>query len=161
MNAFMNGFNRGPALPALRFAGITHLWFVSIHPFEDGNGRIARALSEKALALRVEQPLLLALSQTIQQNKKAYYTALAENSRELYPHHPSTARHRHARPTGFGQKRSTPPHRRTQTHPLSTQPVRPTLEKEPPDKKSPSWGKVGHKGTQKESADPRRLTLLP
>lgn len=83
MNAFVNEFNRSPALPALRFAGITHLWFVSIHPFEDGNGRIARALSEKALALRLEQPLLLALSQTILQDKKAYYTALAENSREL------------------------------------------------------------------------------
>ncbi len=83
MNVFVDWFNRNPGHPALRFAGIAHLWFVCIHPFEDGNGRMARALSEKALALRLEQPLLLALSQTIQHNRKAYYTALADNRREL------------------------------------------------------------------------------
>lgn len=83
MECFIRWFNRSGSPSALAFAGIAHLWFVCIHPFEDGNGRIARALSEKALALKLGQPLLLALSQTIQQNKKAYYTALAENSREL------------------------------------------------------------------------------
>lgn len=83
MERFIRWFTRNGSPSALAFAGIAHLWFVCIHPFEDGNGRIARALSEKALALKLEQPLLLALSQTIQQNKKAYYTALAENSREL------------------------------------------------------------------------------
>lgn len=83
METFIEWFNQKTPLSALAFAGIAHLRFVSIHPFEDGNGRIARALSEKALAQKLEQPLLLALSQTIQQNKKAYYTALAKNSREL------------------------------------------------------------------------------
>ena len=37
-------------LPALTRAGLAHLYFVCIHPFEDGNGRIARALAEKSLA---------------------------------------------------------------------------------------------------------------
>jgi hypothetical protein len=37
-------------LPALTRAGLAHLWFESIHPFEDGNGRIGRAIAEKALA---------------------------------------------------------------------------------------------------------------
>ncbi len=38
------------AMPALTRAGLSHLYFESIHPFEDGNGRIGRALAEKALA---------------------------------------------------------------------------------------------------------------
>lgn len=70
------------ALPALTRAGIAHLYFVSIHPFEDGNGRIARALAEKALAQAIGQPSLLALSETIQRKRSAYYDALeAANKR--------------------------------------------------------------------------------
>ncbi|MEI6221662.1 MAG: Fic family protein [bacterium] len=65
-------------LPALARAGIAHLYFVSIHPFEDGNGRIARALSEKALSQALGQPTLFALAQTIGRNKKAYYDALSK-----------------------------------------------------------------------------------
>ena len=62
--------------PILTRAGIAHSWFVSIHPFEDGNGRIGRAISEKAMAEKLGQPTLIALSQAIEKNKKAYYTAL-------------------------------------------------------------------------------------
>ena len=49
MKAFINWFN-GPATtdPVLK-AGIAHFWFVTIHPFEDGNGRIARAIADMAL----------------------------------------------------------------------------------------------------------------
>ncbi|MCC8181249.1 MAG: DUF4172 domain-containing protein, partial [Planctomycetes bacterium] len=56
MALFLKWFNRtapteavGSPLPVLVRAGIAHLWFESIHPFEDGNGRIGRAIAEKAL----------------------------------------------------------------------------------------------------------------
>lgn len=57
-------------------AAIAHLYFESIHPFEDGNGRIGRALAEKALSQGTDRPVLLSLSRTIETNKKAYYEAL-------------------------------------------------------------------------------------
>jgi len=81
MKVFVKWFNdtapdgRHP-LPGLTRAGIAHLHFVSIHPFEDGNGRIARALSEKALAQGLRQPSLLALAYTIERKRRAYYLAL-------------------------------------------------------------------------------------
>ncbi|MDO9046844.1 MAG: Fic family protein [Methylobacter sp.] len=53
-------------------AAIAHLYFVSIHPFEDGNGRIGRAIAEKALAQCLGQPTLIAIAYTIERNKKAY-----------------------------------------------------------------------------------------
>ena len=81
MEAFITWFNNsGTALPALTRTGIAHLYFVTIHPFEDGNGRIARALSEKALFQALGQSTLIALSQTIQRNRKAYYEALQRSS---------------------------------------------------------------------------------
>lgn len=87
MEGFVNWFNdtaphNKTALPALTRTGIAHLYFVSIHPFEDGNGRIARALAEKALSQALGQPTLIALSQTIQKNKKSYYEALHQSSRD-------------------------------------------------------------------------------
>jgi Fic family protein len=63
-------------LPAITRAGITHLYFVSIHPFEDGNGRIARALSEKSLAQSLNQPALTSLAATLLDKRKHYYDAL-------------------------------------------------------------------------------------
>lgn len=88
MSAFIDWFemtapSRDNALPALTRAGLAHLYFVSIHPYEDGNGRIARALCEKALAQALGQPSLLALSRQIEQERKAYYDALAANNRDL------------------------------------------------------------------------------
>jgi Fic family protein len=87
MEGFVNWFNDNAphgktALPALTRAGIAHLYFVTIHPFEDGNGRIARALAEKALSQALGEPTLIALSQTIQRNKNAYYDALHQSSRD-------------------------------------------------------------------------------
>jgi Fic family protein len=72
-------------LPALTRSGLAHLYFVSIHPFEDGNGRIGRAISEKALSQAIGQPSLIALSQTIQHKRSAYYDALeaANKSNEV------------------------------------------------------------------------------
>ena len=59
-------------------AAITHLWFVTIHPFDDGNGRIARALADHALSQDTRQPVLHSLSTAIEQNKQAYYDQLEQ-----------------------------------------------------------------------------------
>lgn len=88
MKAFIAWFNETSlmgqqALPALTRAALAHLYFVCIHPYEDGNGRIARALTEKALAQNIGQPTMLALSKTIEANRKAYYQALEDNNKSL------------------------------------------------------------------------------
>lgn len=70
------------SLPALTRAGIAHLYFVSIHPFEDGNGRIARAIAEKSLSESLGNPTLIAHSQTIEKHRKHYYKALELNNQE-------------------------------------------------------------------------------
>jgi Fic family protein len=57
-------------LPALTRAGMAHLYFVCIHPFEDGNGRIGRALAEKSLAQNLGQPSLIALAYTIERKRR-------------------------------------------------------------------------------------------
>src|SRR5690606_26754646 len=59
----------------------------SIHPFEDGNGRIGRALAEKALSQGLGRPATLSLSRTIEANRKAYYDAIetAQRSNEITP----------------------------------------------------------------------------
>jgi Fic family protein len=59
-------------------SAVTHLYFESIHPFEDGNGRIGRALSEKALSHGLGRPALLSLSWVIEAKRKEYYDALKE-----------------------------------------------------------------------------------
>jgi hypothetical protein len=53
------------AKSALMRAGIAHLWFESIHPFEDGNGRLGRAIAEKALAQGLDAPAITALAETV------------------------------------------------------------------------------------------------
>ncbi|CAN5686004.1 Fic family protein [soil metagenome] len=63
-------------LPILTRAGIAHLYFVSIHPFEDGNGRIGRAVAEKTISEGLGEPTLVALSQTINRARKSYYEML-------------------------------------------------------------------------------------
>lgn len=88
MARFIKWFNRtaptgSKPLPALTRAGIAHLYFESIHPFEDGNGRIGRAISEKALAQSVNQPTLTALAATMLIRRKAYYAALGAASKNV------------------------------------------------------------------------------
>lgn len=88
MDAFNKWFNNtapggGRPMPALIRAGIAHLYFVSVHPFEDGNGRIGRAIAEKALAQSLERPTLIALARTIEANRKAYYAALEKVNQRL------------------------------------------------------------------------------
>jgi Fic family protein len=69
-------------LPALIRASIAHLYFVSIHPFEDGNGRIARGLAQKVLSQSLGQPVLIALSQVIERQKKTYYGMLERSNKD-------------------------------------------------------------------------------
>lgn len=76
MDGFLKWFNGSRELPALTRAGIAHLYFVSIHPFEDGNGRIGRAISEKVIAQSIGQPSLTALAFQIEKQRNAYYDAL-------------------------------------------------------------------------------------
>jgi Fic family protein len=92
MARFLKWFNRtapdGAApLPSLTRAGLAHLFFESIHPFEDGNGRIGRAISEKALSQSLGQPTLTALAATILVRRKSYYEALeaANKGNEVTP----------------------------------------------------------------------------
>lgn len=59
-------------------SAIAHLYFESIHPFEDGNGRIGRALAEKALSQGLGRPVMLSLSKTIEAKKSDYYAALSK-----------------------------------------------------------------------------------
>jgi Fic family protein len=73
-----DGSNR---LPILTRAGICHLYFVSIHPFEDGNGRIGRALAEKSIAEGLGHPVLIALSATIHRARKTYYDMLEHSNK--------------------------------------------------------------------------------
>ncbi|MDR2449828.1 MAG: DUF4172 domain-containing protein [Prevotellaceae bacterium] len=70
---------------ALIKTSVVHLYFESIHPFEDGNGRIGRAIAEKCLAQSLRRPVLLSLSSVIEKNRKQYYAALkdAQNSLEI------------------------------------------------------------------------------
>src|SRR6202022_2211991 len=88
MKQFVNWFNdtapggKTPLSPLTR-AGIAHLYFVCIHPFEDGNGRIGRALAEKSLAQNLGQPSLIALAYTIERKRKDYYAALERNNKDL------------------------------------------------------------------------------
>lgn len=93
MKRFINWFNdtapgqlQAIAFPAVR-AAIAHLYFESIHPFDDGNGRIGRAIAEKALSQGFGYPVYLSLSTAIAAKKNDYYSALsvASKSNEITP----------------------------------------------------------------------------
>ena len=86
MSRFIDWFNRSAPgnaepLPALTRAGVAHLYFVCIHPFDDGNGRIGRAIAEKILAQSLGHPTLTALAATILAKRNTYYAALEANNK--------------------------------------------------------------------------------
>lgn len=86
MSRFIEWFNNSApsqqaALPALTRAGIAHLYFESIHPFEDGNGRIGRAIVDKVLSQNLNHHSLIALSTIIQKNSKKYYLFLETSNK--------------------------------------------------------------------------------
>ena len=74
---WFNGSRTNPLLDPLIRAGITHLWFVTLHPFDDGNGRITRTLTDLALAQMDQQSIrLYAMSPVILSKRKRYYEVL-------------------------------------------------------------------------------------
>lgn len=79
MKAFIDWFNSDDDTDSVLRAGIAHLWFVTIHPFDDGNGRIVRALSDVLLA-RSEQNIqrFYSMSSQIRQEREDYYDMLEE-----------------------------------------------------------------------------------
>ena len=82
MKRFIEWFNRPfQAFTGLARAGIAHLHFESIHPFEDGNGRIGRAIAEMALSQAFGQATLVALSTELERHRKRYYDQLGRASR--------------------------------------------------------------------------------
>ncbi len=84
MNRFIQWFNDSRnEEPILVRAAIAHIYFESIHPFEDGNGRIGRVLVEKALSQGLGNPTLFAVSEGVVRRKKEYYAALASCNRTL------------------------------------------------------------------------------
>lgn len=87
MNDFIKWFNESQQRikkPIIKSA-IAHLYFETIHPFEDGNGRIGRAIAEKALSQSIGRPVLFSISKSIENNKNKYYDALkaAQRSNEI------------------------------------------------------------------------------
>ncbi len=94
LTTFLTWFNHGadmsamppcsPAPDPLLRAGIAHFWFVTLHPFEDGNGRLTRALTDLALAQGERQSIrLYAMSVAILQDRNGYYHIL-EHSQRLH-----------------------------------------------------------------------------
>jgi Fic family protein len=86
MKRFVSWFNRtAPGseepLPAITRAGTAHLYFELIHPFEDGNGRIGRAIAEKAMTQSFGQQVLISSATTILAHQKSYYEALERANR--------------------------------------------------------------------------------
>lgn len=77
MAQFLTWFNTALPLDAVLKAGIAHLWFVTIHPFEDGNGRVARALTELQLARAdASAQRFYSLSAQLRLERNAYYAQL-------------------------------------------------------------------------------------
>ena len=93
MNRFITWFNVTSTgkprhiFPAPVRSAVAHLYFESIHPFEDGNGRIGRALSEKVLSQGTGRPAVISLSNAIEAKHQDYYEALkaAQRSNEITP----------------------------------------------------------------------------
>ena len=83
MKRFQNWFNAPGDHDPLLTAAQAHLWFVTIHPFDDGNGRIARAITDMALA-RGENSAqrFYSMSAQVQQERDAYYQILEHSQKE-------------------------------------------------------------------------------
>jgi Fic family protein len=82
MAAFVDWFNGAARLDPVLKAAIAHLWFVTIHPFDDGNGRVARAIADMALARSEGSPQrFYSMSAQIRQERKDYYAILERTQR--------------------------------------------------------------------------------
>lgn len=85
MQVFLDWFNEhstGADSDAVLNAGLAHLWFVTIHPFDDGNGRIARAIADLALARSEDSSQrFYSMSAQIRQERAAYYNLLEQTQK--------------------------------------------------------------------------------
>jgi Fic family protein len=83
LDRFLVWLNTPPAdLDGLIRAGLAHLWFVTLHPFEDGNGRLARAITDMALSQDERQPMrFFSLSAQILRERDSYYQILERTQR--------------------------------------------------------------------------------
>ncbi len=99
MKDFLNGFNHTLEIDPVLKAGIAHLWFVTLHPFEDGNGRIARAITDMQLA-RADGSAqrFYSMSAMIRKERKAYYDVLETTQKNT---HGKSAGSGSARPIGI------------------------------------------------------------
>lgn len=82
MSVFLDWFENEKGLDPVLKAGIAHFWFVTLHPFEDGNGRIARAIADMALARADKTPFrFYSMSTQIEAERKTYYRELEAQQR--------------------------------------------------------------------------------
>jgi len=82
MKLFLTWFNAKPVIDPILKAGLAHLWFVTLHPFDDGNGRIARAIGDRALAAAEKSSQrFYSLSAQIQNERKDYYRLLEQTQK--------------------------------------------------------------------------------
>ncbi len=82
MQEFLDWFNSSSKIDGLLRAAIAHFWFVTIHPFDDGNGRVARALTDLALAQdELSAKRCYSLSSQIMQDRESYYSTLQASQR--------------------------------------------------------------------------------
>jgi Fic family protein len=83
MKRFIEWYNKSEISSPIIKAAVAHLYFESIHPFEDGNGRIGRAIAEKALSQGFDHPIMFSISKSIEENRSAYYIALQNAQQKL------------------------------------------------------------------------------
>ncbi|NOX67488.1 MAG: Fic family protein [Chlorobi bacterium] len=82
MTGFLNWFNNKKSIDLVLKASIAHLWFVTLHPFEDGNGRITRAITDMLLARSDGLPQrFYSMSSQIQKERKSYYDILEKTQK--------------------------------------------------------------------------------
>lgn len=84
MSVFLSWFNGEPSIDPVIKSGIAHLWFLTLHPFEDGNGRIARAIADMALSLAERSKRrFYSMSNQIREERKSYYQLLEDTQKGL------------------------------------------------------------------------------
>lgn len=87
MDLFLQWYNRTApvngvdSIPSPTRSAIAHLWFESVHPFEDGNGRVGRAIAEHALGQSLQHPPLLSISSVVELDRAEYYNQLEQAQR--------------------------------------------------------------------------------
>jgi Fic family protein len=83
VNRFLEWFNANTQIEPVLKAGLAHVWFVTIHPFDDGNGRIARAIADMSLARAEQSPQrFYSMSSQIRKERDAYYDMLEATQKQ-------------------------------------------------------------------------------